>query len=240
MATKPSDTYEWSTDPLTTVDPGASRKATGFRYSRLAPPKWFNWLFNGNGLWNKYHNDLHVAGTYLNWDTSSLRTVSMPLTIFQADPIGDWKRLVDFTGSGSTLAVAGWSWGCAAPSAQPLVGLFQLPIDVSLTRVRVEVDPAAGGGGSPNNMRVKVWRVTYDIAGAGAQTWTQIGTQEASNGLTRRTVSVTVSPTAHTSWAEHYAITVTPSDGAGPGLDYDLVLGVDIDIDEPGPRNAIG
>src|SRR4051812_23388411 len=130
MATKPAETYEWSTDALSTVDPGAARKATGFRYSRLAPPKWFNWLFNGNGLWNKYHNDLHVAGTYLSWDTANARTVALPLTVFEGDALGDWRKQIDYSGSGSTQIVLSAFWSCTSPGAQPLVGHFQLPIGV--------------------------------------------------------------------------------------------------------------
>jgi hypothetical protein len=89
-------------------------------------------------------------------------------------------------------------------------------------------------------MRVKVWRVTYNFGTAAAQSWTQIGAAEATNGSTRRVITVATSPTTHLAPSEHYALTVTPSDGAGPGLDLDFVEGVEITISEPGPRTSVG
>lgn len=64
---KPTDIPTWATGPgETIVDPGPTRTQTGFVAGKKAPAGWFNFLFNRQGAWFSYLNDLHNEAQFLN------------------------------------------------------------------------------------------------------------------------------------------------------------------------------
>lgn len=63
---KPGDLYPWATDVGATVDPGPTRKATGFVAGKKPPAKWVNWLENGAYKWRQYLDNLHGETEFLN------------------------------------------------------------------------------------------------------------------------------------------------------------------------------
>jgi hypothetical protein len=252
---KPSDTFQWATTLGTTVDPGAARKASGFLYGRLAPPKWFNWLFNGAGQWHAYLNNLHGETEFLNkaytwtglhtfsggvgadpnYGTPVSRWVDMPITLFQLAT--GWTKQVNYGGSGSTLVYADTAFNSNSPSAQPLIAEFRLPKDVGLTGVSVLV--TQGNASGTERVRVKVWRITDDfVASFVNPTATQIGTQVAGASAGLQLLTATFASTVADSTTERFAVTVTPSDTAATNSDW--VRSWRIQVSEPGPRNSAG
>jgi hypothetical protein len=63
---KPSDTYAFSTNALSTSDPGSTRRATGFVAGKKLPAKWLNFLLSGAGKWFAYVDNLHNETDFLS------------------------------------------------------------------------------------------------------------------------------------------------------------------------------
>ena len=173
------------------------------------------------------------AGDDFFYSVAKTRTLIVPLASFQpAGAVANWALQTD------ELNLRHY-WECLAPAGNSyLVGELRLPDASLLKRLRVSVEQGTTAG---TDMTVELFTASYSItnvltATTSLQPLLSHGTDTAADvGIDMLTVDLGIFPHSMVGANETVVIKITCSD-AGSGVDY--VRGVELQVDDLGPRNT--
>jgi hypothetical protein len=250
---KPADTYQWASDVGVTMDPGSTRKATGFVAGKKAPSKWFNWLHRGAGLWHAYVNNLHNETDFLSqaytWSGAhrfgALVGLDQPriahatnellyadaANVVAARARHVWLPMEPFERDGTwTYSTSNGTWTTtdAGGALHFMVGRDFQPSGATLTEVRVALYLPTGRG-----VDIAVDRIAYDGGSTPANpTVTSLGTATTGALVVAHQVPVALSAAIDNS-ASTLRVSIV-GDGSSGVLQ---VRGIRLAFNDPGPRN---
>ena len=75
---KPTESYNWTTDPSQRDDMGQGKRDTGFAVGEKPPSRWHNWLWWISGKWNTWLSGINVdqATEESSWDINKGQNVT--------------------------------------------------------------------------------------------------------------------------------------------------------------------
>jgi len=204
------------------VDPGAPRLAEGFEPDTL-PAQWLNWILGVHGDHIQYLDDV-VAG--LDEITTVSRTIVISGTDFQlAGTSGqDWSDLQ-----------AGTAWSLQNSALATLDLRKYIRHGAVITSIKALVDPGAARAGA-NRMHLRLQRRTPTFGGtptapaaADDVAATYDDTTAALQTIDATGLSITMDSTIER--------ILTVGGGNDAGTNNDQLHAVEIQFDDPGPRN---
>lgn len=231
---KPTHDPTWATDTGASItDPGSTKQADGWVADERPPAHYFNWWMNLIGDYVDFFRGFLDSNEEHTYSSAKSRTVRLsPVNGWAYGPTPEWS--LQSNGLDSEIPAA-WSESDFGRLAFDLSA--HLPTDATLTRVRALVHPGtAGSSGEEMELRVRHYFNDWVTPARDDGTFADVGTDDESDGTTDlQTLDIgAISQDVDLSQGNLVAYILAGNNG---GTNSDTVYELEVQFDDPGPRN---